>query len=597
MKRETLEEKVERLELEVMELRSRMESLTAPVSPGAVATPRPPAEEVDAGEEIVQWMGKSSFLPRVSAVCFLLVVALVLRTVTDNRLLDQQVGSLVGMAYATVLIFIGGYKYGRSSPLAPVFAVGGGVLMYAIVLETHAHFESLPSVPAYIFLALTGIGMASISYLYQSALPVLVGSLGMGVAAIGIDYPNPYYPHLVVVLLIANLLGAFATRLRRCSWLRWILLLVTVTVLLVWGVKLSIRLGSDYGAAVEYGLSWYFPVILVFALTFTATALTAIFRKGGEWVTRFDLALPSVTGLWVVPSAILLVRAGHGSSAAVGLAGAAAAVLLFCTAWALVRSRGSEATGVTALVTASTVWLALSVAPAFGTLAVALPVLSLAAVGLAFVSDVWTRGSVRGLSYLLQVGACTFLIAAVLDNPPGETILLQALGGGSVGMIALVHYLWCRRRTPAADSRLFGQWDREDRSAVLLLMAALAGQYVLMRSGIWLLASRSSNPVFVFQAGQSILINLAAAGLVLLSFSRRNREVRNLGIILVLVGAGRVFLGDLPGISGVPLVGSVFSFGMAVSLVSVALTRWERSPSGSVGKGEGGEVSGCGKCA
>lgn len=593
---ETLEQKVERLALEVEDLRGKVESLTAASAIRRAPPPSSSTVEVDAGEEIVQWMGKSSFLPRVSTVCFLLVAALVLRTVTDNGLLDKQAGSLLGMAYATLLICLGAYKYGRSSPLAPVFAVCGALLMYTIVVETHAHFESLPSVPAYIILILTGIGMASISYFHQNALPVLVGSLGMGIAAIGIDYPTPYYPHLAVALLVANLLGAFATRLRRCSWLRWILLLVTGTTLLVWGVKLTIRIGKADGEAIALGLHWYLPVIALFALVFFGTALFAIFRAEDGRVARFDLALPSVNAFWLLAAALTMARAGWGEMLTVGMVGILAAALHGGAAWLLVRFRGERATGVTALILAAAVWFSLSAPMATGNLLGALPLLSLAALAILFLSRAWSRGSLRGISYILQASAGIALAAVVLDSPPGEALPLQALAGASLGGLALAHYLWCRGHAPPADSRLFGRWDKDDRTAVFLLMAALAGQFFLLRSGIWLLAARGGDPAFVFQAGQSILVNLAAAGLVLLAYPRRNKELRNVGILLILVGGGRVFLGDLPRIAGVPLVGSVLSFGIGVSLVSVALTRWQR-PAGGGGKEEGGEASGCGKYA
>jgi len=62
---------------------------------------------------------------------------------------------------------------------------------------------------------------------------------------------------------------------------------------------------------------------------------------------------------------------------------------------------------------------------------------------------------------------------------------------------------------------------------------------------------------------------------------RRDREVRNLAVLITLIGALKVFLFDLlgaagQGITGVPLVLSVFSFGAAVAVESLLLGRWPK---------------------
>ncbi|MBE0597658.1 MAG: hypothetical protein IH614_10335 [Desulfuromonadales bacterium] len=80
-----------------------------------------------------------------------------------------------------------------------------------------------------------------------------------------------------------------------------------------------------------------------------------------------------------------------------------------------------------------------------------------------------------------------------------------------------------------------------------------------------------------------MVIIVGAAGLMMLAFFRgRNRELRNVAVMVTMVAAGKVFLFDLFQIQGVPLVTSVFLFGVAISLISVALTRWSKG-------GRGGE--------
>ena len=65
----------------------------------------------------------------------------------------------------------------------------------------------MPDVIVYDILAATGIGLAIISYRHNVALPAIVGTLGMCLAAVTIDYPAPYFPSLILILWVANILA------------------------------------------------------------------------------------------------------------------------------------------------------------------------------------------------------------------------------------------------------------------------------------------------------------------------------------------------------------------------------------------------------
>ena len=55
-----------------------------------------------------------------------------------------------------------------------------------------------------------------------------------------------------------------------------------------------------------------------------------------------------------------------------------------------------------------------------------------------------------------------------------------------------------------------------------------------------------------FRCAQSILINCAAAGLMLFAVRRRNREIRNVAVLVTMIGAIKVFLYDMLQTHGVP---------------------------------------------
>ena len=66
------------------------------------------------------------------------------------------------------------------------------------------------------------------------AAPARVSSTGAA-----IDYPDPFFPYLFMILLTANFLGYYAGTLKRCGWLRWTVLLVTLAMFLLWGMRLE----------------------------------------------------------------------------------------------------------------------------------------------------------------------------------------------------------------------------------------------------------------------------------------------------------------------------------------------------------------------
>ncbi|MEW6333994.1 MAG: hypothetical protein AB1558_06970, partial [Thermodesulfobacteriota bacterium] len=278
----------------------------------------------DPSEALLSWVGSSSLLQRLSTVCFLLVVALILRTLTDNGLVNLQLGYLIGMSYAAALIFMGWRRYRRANPLAPVFTVCGALLMFTIVVETHARFDALPAVPAYLLLMLTGLATATISYIHRVPAPVAAGNLGMCVAGAAIDYPNPFFPYLAIVLLTANLLAYAAARVRAYAWLRWLLLLVTLFMISLWGIKLGMSLLGGEKPAGALAPEWFLPILTLFALTFALTAGLGIVRTLPGRIGRYEQALPTITVVWSFLLAQYAVFAMGGSAILLGAIGAVA---------------------------------------------------------------------------------------------------------------------------------------------------------------------------------------------------------------------------------------------------------------------------------
>ena len=578
-----LSSRIQTLERQLERLSARMpdEEGARNTNPGPTIREReyPAGELSDVSEEVLNWAGRTALLPRLATLCFLLVVALMLRTVTDSGVINKLIGSGIGMSYATILMILGWYNYNRQSPLAPVFAASGAILMSTIVVETHAHFKSLPLVPAYLTLMATGIGMALISRRFNAFTPISVGILGMCLAGAAIDYPHPYFPYLSLLLFTANLLGYFAAQLKRCSWLRWSVLLVTIAMLQLWGVQIVSALRGGGTVPPELLAAWFFPVITLFAATYLALALLGLIRGGTDTISRFDLSLPTLNVLWAFSIALYVTTARNNDGIFIlGIIGVLIAIGHLAVSFWLAQRNGQGAYGAAAYTFACGVLLALALPAATGRLTLSLPILSLIAIFMAVMSRVWNSGTVRITTYLFHIYCSVALVYTLRGEEITAMDAVNILPAGLLACIIFYQYLWCRWWPPAEDASFFSQFDHKDRSAVLLLVAGLICGFFMIRVAIFqtLQIIPAAMHQDIFRCSQSVFINGGAVALVLFAYLRRDKEIRNVAILVTLVGGVKVFLFDLLGTHGIALVSSVFSFGMAAAIESVALGKWQK---------------------
>jgi hypothetical protein len=480
----------------------------------------------------------------------------------------------LGMGYAAALMVAGWYQYRRHSSLAPVFVACGAILMSSIVVETHARFGSLPLVPAYWTLMATGAGLAFVSRRFSVFLPVSVGTLGMCLAGAAIDYPDPFFPYLFMILLTGNLLGYYAGTLKRCGWLRWTVLAVTLAMFLLWGMRLAAVAARRITAAPTLAPGWFLPVLATVSAAFLAIALLGIVRSRHVKVSAFDYCLPTINAVGSYLAARVIVSEADGSALALNMVAIQYALIHIGAAFWLSRRKIDGVPGTNSFIVAGGALLGLALPAVLGSVAAA-PVLGAAALGVAVLSHRWGSGAVRVTSYLLQVYAVVILALHFPAYGLTETSFAGTVSAAALAAVSLGHYRWCRRHAPPAHSSFFETYDTEDLGGAVTLLAALTGFFFLLRGTAWRILAGGPGGPEAFQCTRSIIINLAALGLGFYAFRSRNREIRNVAILAIAVGAV-ASASDLLGIKGVPLVLSVLSFGLAAATQSITLSRWQR---------------------
>jgi hypothetical protein len=585
---EELTARVESLQKKVDDMAAGVVTMVTEVVPEAESAAAAAGETAGRKpDDLVAWAGTSSLLPRVSTLCFVLVVALALRTVTDSGILEKHIGSVVGMIYAAAIMVIGWLRYRKGSSIAPVFSFAGAILMFTIIIETHSRFGSLPTVPAYLLLLGTGLAMAYTGRAAGSLAPMVVGILGMSAAGVAVNFPVPSLPLLALLLFAANVVAFLAAPEFKRDWLRWVLFGLTGAVFQVWAYRAEVILLDPDFPSPPLHPEWFIPWATVFGFFFFAGSIYRMFRSVGGKKMIFDYVVPTAAAVVFFSAARHVAVPLRESGLGIGIFGAAAATAHLGVASLMVRGKKLSALEFNAFTFAGVVLLVLSLSAATGALLVALPLLSAAAFHLAVISQRWESGGTRLISYFLQVFVALTLAGILLSGQTGVPPFLGGLGAAVVGTLALLHYRWSRRQAPPADSVVFARLDRKDIGGVSLLLASLVGWFFLLRTGaeqILLLTGAAGDVGNSLSGIQSLLINAAAIIFLVLSYTSRNRELRNVALLITLVGAAKVFLYDLVGVEGVPRVLSVFSFGFVAAIASYVLGRWQ---SGERETGEG----------
>ncbi len=571
-----LEARVSQLEEELRSLQLRLEQLegTSKDRPKPQKTKSKLTEKAETSTEVLNWAGRTALLPRISTLCFLLVIALGLRTMSDKGMIGMEVGALLGIVYAGTLLGCGYFFYRRQSNLAPVLSLCGGLLMFSVVLETYTRFNAIPTAMAYIILALTGISMAVTSYKHKAALPIIVGTLGMCLAGVAIDYPFPFFPYMGLLLWVANILGYFATRIRRCSWLRWILMFTTHFMLQVWGFKLGMVLLRGEEMERPLAQEWFLPIVALIGLTFIIISLFGIIRTPeGQKISKFDFSLPPLNAAWCYVTGMYVIN----NPADFGGATTAAAIFHFAVAQWLAARKKTGAPGTNTFVTGGAILLCFSLPALFGTVLLSLPILSALALGIAFYSREWGSSGMRVTSYLLQIYVSLFMTIELAGDGVSKSPIL-ALGVTAIcGLLGLAHYRFCRKNSPPGKTGFFAELDTKDRSAVFVLLAGLSDGYfmtmVLVYQGLVRYSEGGISEAYM--AIQSVSISGAAAVIMILALLWQHKELRNVSILVTIIGGAKVFLIDMLNLDGLPQLVSVFSFGLAAAVISLALGRMQ----------------------
>ncbi len=533
-------------------------------------------------EGLWAWLGRNAVLPRVAAACFILVVALILRTLTDSGGVSPTLGTVLGLSYVAILFVCGWRFYAAGRTLAPVFTGCGLLLLFSLIAESRTHFSILPAWLGSTLLVGVTAAAVAVSLAYRSRPLLWFAVMGAMLVSLILDFPDTVFPAAAAILMVglAGSLRGAAIGLDR--GVRWPVLLGVMFLFFLWGFKLNFAIARARVDPVLFPLApklfsaWFMPAVLAFAFSFWGIAGRRIFK---------DIPLGGFGHLLPFAGALIMVMDGRVAMVnwwqrpqLMGVMLVFHALLLLAMVVLKHKSSGGRGSGngFASMAVAAALMLFASFPWLFGGPSVAQIFWPLIFVVFLLLSRYTDSGNMRFLAafiaFLVKVcGTVSGVYSGRIDG--GAVNWLACLSGIVAGLGA---YLWCRRNAPP-QSGFFKHTDQKDYAALSFLVSGLVSLFFLSSLILARVVEILGSDAATLDCGRTILINIGAAILIVWgAIIRKDPGVAMVGIVVALIGGGKVFFFDFFGAGGVPLVMSVTSFGALAALCSVVLGDWQK---------------------
>lgn len=578
-----LQHRLECLEEEVRALIGRVERLEGQRQK-AESAPRAPSLPVGSDQagiitlnDFRGSLAPTKFLAGTALVCFILVIALSLRTIVDNGFVEKPLGAFLGLFYALCVLLYGYYRAARGLQFVSLSITCAILLICSITLEAHFRFDVIPSRLGYAILAgamlLTLIGGVkyNVRLLLNAAIPTY------GLVGIILDFPNPAFVHLAALVALTNVIAFALAKEFRTRSLCWSSLALTLFFWFLWTIKLRIPLMRHEPVQSEAAAEWFLPVLTVFAAGNLGIVLFAALRAT-RLLGVYETVLPILNAAFVYMAARLVALPSGRSEKALGAVCMLAAAIHLFLAIALAKRSDKGRRAASSLSAAVFVLLTVSVPPITNDPAWSLVLWSISALSFSVTLARQLDPSLQGVACLFQVFVSVMSLHFGSLVAGGPTPVPQVIAAAALSATCLLHYIWLRTRAFVSPQHLSGRALLVWQVAVLVFIVAIVFAFGALRITLYALAAHvMAQPYEVFQCGQSMIINLGALLVAYIGLRIRKGELLGVGALLAAVGAAKVFAFDLFHTQGMPLVLSVLLFGITTTFGSLIWNRWQRT--------------------
>ena len=512
-----------------------------------------------------------------AAISFVLVIALVLRTIVDNGFVNQHVGAFVGIGYGALLIAFGYYRYTKAHRSIPVFATCGGVLVFAVVLETHSRFQILSTHWAYAILAACLIVLTAWGLRHHVPTLISMGVLGSCAVGLALEFPEPHFAYLACLLLLGNIAAYTAAREAQWRWIFVLMLLITAFFWVLWTIKLRLPLSRGDLPPEYFSQGWFFAFLVVFVIVHLNMVILSTISENRRF-GRIEVYLPTFTAAvaYLAANMVSSVSSSPRPQLVGMIAIATGLVFVIPTGW-LNRKPVKGRRTARAFTMAALILLALALPSVISSLLADAIVLSLAGLAVGMLAGHWQDKTLRFVSVLVQIYACMMLLLfgglLNVENASALSVLASILLAG----LCMLHYVWCRTRPLQPTSASDGAAAASESALVLTFVTSVAYAFAAARLGVYMaLSSMGLDMMHAFPCAQSMLINLGAILLGAAGIRFKRDEILVVAATVAIAGGLKVFGYDLTHCKDLPLILSVTSFGFTAAVGSLIWRQRQR---------------------
>ncbi|MFO1053091.1 MAG: hypothetical protein U1F36_12830 [Planctomycetota bacterium] len=525
----------------------------------------------------IGWSGQSRALQRVAMVSFVLVVALILRTLTDSQVLGRGAGVVVGLGYCLVLVVSGPWLHARQRRGQRVLPACGAILACAIAVEAQHKFHLISAEAVHWILLADLLVVAAIGLRCGLGSLVATAVLTPSLAALTVGYPDLQFAQAAVLLLAVQVVLAFAHADRRLRWLAWTCLLPTLFFWFLWSLKARTHLlRPDQVPALALDVEWFAPLLFLFVVVQLGIAARRLSADPDD-AASYYLASPGATVVWGSGAALAVLGARGGTSIGLGLGAFLIGFALFALAASLARRLHRSAPAIGAAASAATLAVLFGIVTTVAALPMQLALGALLTCGVGLFALRSASPGLRLFGLFLQVGVGLWAVSDGLYAVPSSSPLAAAGAGLVLLVSSAVFAVRDRVRSTERDGWL-AHLDPNRRSGILALWATLLAGFGSLRVVLdRILALASITNPFAFSCGQSVVLNLVGTAMLLWGARSQDRRILATAVLVAVIGGAKVLGVDLLEASGVPLVLSVFTFGVTAATGSVVLARISRS--------------------
>ncbi|MDH4331591.1 MAG: DUF2339 domain-containing protein [Desulfobulbaceae bacterium] len=531
------------------------------------------------------WIGINSVLPRIAAICFMLVVALLLRTVTDNGWVGPQLGTVLGVGYVAILLFFGWRQYAANCSLAPVFSGCSLLLLFSIIAESRFHFSVLPIWLGSSLLIAAAAAAMTIAIRYRAPFLLWLAVMGATLVVLVLDFPNITFPTAAGILLLALFSARRATNLGLTKGLRWVVLLTIFFLFFIWETKLSHAIKHTAIISATSSLpptvfaAWYLPALLCFSLLLPVITSRRLFSETA--LDFFEHMLPLAgASLFILGGNVVLVT-WWGERLLMGISTCVFGFSLLGVIWYRLsrmnkQGKQKEVSGIASFGMAAAMLFFAAILFLADTLPRAQMFLPFVFIAFLALSHRSGSGNMRLLAVVLALVTMMTGIHTVVfmaQSAIGTITWLNLLTSSIAGMGA---FFWCRLNPPPQNGFYF-HVDNGDYTALVFLAYGLLAVYSFAAIVLTGFNENLRLEPANLACGRSILINIGAAILITWGTKiHKSKEISATGIVVALIGGAKVFFSDLFHAHGLPLVLSVSSFGALTAFCSLVLGNWQK---------------------